>query len=336
MLLRATGFEEELKDLGLELICPTAPARPYSMIGGMRQTVWFDRVDLHPDAPEDAKGADVSYEMLRGLLQKLEAEKGIGSSRVYVGGFSMGGGMALNFLARHPEPLAGVFGFGSFLATETSVYGQLGVPAASTPVLLGHGKADSVVRYDWGLATARRLHERLSALAPASAAAAPRVVFVGVPNLDHELDHRELSVLLGWLGKGGTACPDVAALQERFARQGGIIQEPLGPPATATPTALFDDDDDNLNMAVVRDASGSTTVTLRVPEAALPALLAHPIAARGALFTLARGAAPGLVQTTFESPRPQEVAEAIRERVRARLRDPEGAKGRAEGVCPTS
>jgi predicted esterase len=55
-------------------------------------------------------------------LDKLQAEKGISSSSVFVGGFSMGGGMALEFLARHhPVQLAGVFGFGSFLATGSSV-----------------------------------------------------------------------------------------------------------------------------------------------------------------------------------------------------------------------
>jgi poly(3-hydroxybutyrate) depolymerase len=58
---------------------------------------------------------------LRGILEKLHEEKGIGSESVYVGGFSMGGGMALQLLARHPERMAGVFGLGSFLATDSSV-----------------------------------------------------------------------------------------------------------------------------------------------------------------------------------------------------------------------
>jgi hypothetical protein len=49
----------------LELICPTAPARPYTMAGGMQSNVWFDRTDLHPAAREDAAGADASYQMVR-------------------------------------------------------------------------------------------------------------------------------------------------------------------------------------------------------------------------------------------------------------------------------
>lgn len=325
--LRAAGFEEELKDMGLELHCPAAPPRPYSMLGGMRQTVWFDRIDLHPDAPEDAKGADVSYQLLRDLLAKLKAEKGIESGSVYLGGFSMGGGMSLMALARHPEPLAGVFGFGSFLATQTSVYGQLGAAARATPVLLGHGQSDSAVAYDWGLATARRLHVMLSAAAAPPSAPPPQVSFFGFPHLDHELDHRELALLLGWIRTGATEVPDAALLNQRFARHGGVVKEALGPAPAK----------DDLGMTVVGESgSGSTTVTLRVPEAAVPALLAHPIAARGAHFSSARGPEPGTVQTTFVSPRPQEVAETIRERVRARLRDPDGGRNGAEGVCPTS
>lgn len=61
-MLRASKFEDELQDLGLELICPTAAPRPYSYAGGAPMSVWFDRADLHPDAPEDEKGADDSYE----------------------------------------------------------------------------------------------------------------------------------------------------------------------------------------------------------------------------------------------------------------------------------
>lgn len=281
-MLRAAGFEDALKDQGLELHCPTAPPRPYSMIGGMRQTVWFDRLDLHPDAPEDVKGADASYELLRDLLAKLQAEKGIGSGSVFLGGFSMGGGMVMQFLARHPEPLAGVFGFGSFLATTSVVYGQLQLSAAArtTPVLLGHGQDDSAVLYEWGLETARRLHESLSGAAAAadapSSASSPKVSFFGFPRLDHELDQRELALLLGWLRKGGAEVPDAAPLNRRFARLGGVVQEALEPAPR----------EDDLPMTVVKDgSSGSTTITLRVPEAAIPALLAHPITARGGHFS---------------------------------------------------
>lgn len=71
-------------------------------------------------------------QQLRGILDQLQQEHGIGSRSVFVGGFSMGGGMALQFLARHPEPLGGVFGFGSFLATDSSVY----VPAGPVCLLV--------------------------------------------------------------------------------------------------------------------------------------------------------------------------------------------------------
>jgi hypothetical protein len=191
------------------------------------------------------------------------------------------------------------------------------------------------VNVNWGLTTARRLHQRLTAIAVNQSAAAagagalstPKVAFYGFPDLDHELDQRELSVLLAWLRKGGTAYPDVGP------HLGGVVRVELGP---AAPVMGVD-----VAIAVVEDTAGqggsrSATATFRVPEADVPALLAHPVAVRGGHFSLVRGAEPGTVTTTFVSPRPQEVAEAIRERVRARLLGPEGGKQGAEGVCPTS
>lgn len=79
LMLRYSKFEDELRDLGLELICPTAKPRPYTYAGGMRSTVWFDRTDLHADAPEDAKGADESYEMVRGFWVGLLVWVWVGS-----------------------------------------------------------------------------------------------------------------------------------------------------------------------------------------------------------------------------------------------------------------
>ncbi len=153
--------------------------------------------------------------------------------------------------------------------------------------------------------------------------------FYSFPRLDHELEHRELAVLLGWLRRGGAVYPDAAPLNTRFARLGGVVQEALGPAEA------------QLAMAVVEggsaaDGSRSATATFHVPEAAVPLLVAKSIAARGAHFSFMRGPELGTVQVTFTSPHPQEVAEVLRDRILARLQDPEGANGGAEAVCPTS
>jgi phospholipase/carboxylesterase len=54
------------------------------------------------------------------IIAQLMGE-GIAPNRIFVGGFSMGGGMALQFLARFKRPLAGVFAMSSFLATDSRV-----------------------------------------------------------------------------------------------------------------------------------------------------------------------------------------------------------------------
>lgn len=213
-------------------------------------------------------------------------------------------------------------------------YGELGESATATPILLGHGLHDSAVDYDWGLSTARHLHQRLGELSPTSF----RVAFFGFPRLDHELDQRELTVLSSWLRAGGAAYPDVAPLKERFARLGGVVWEALGSPVVVQQSPPMGSDVE-LAMTLTEEegSEGSVTVVFHnIPAAAMPALLAHPIAVHGAHFALVQGSKAGNVQTTFVSPRPQEVVEALRARVKARLQDPDGGRGGAEGVCPVS
>ena len=44
--------ESRLREAGIELHCPSARPIPYRLAGGQRSSVWFDRYELEPSAPE--------------------------------------------------------------------------------------------------------------------------------------------------------------------------------------------------------------------------------------------------------------------------------------------
>ncbi|KAM3573552.1 hypothetical protein VYU27_004462 [Nannochloropsis oceanica] len=234
-VLRATGFTQRMKTLGLSVHCPTALPRPYSFAGGAVSTVWFDRTNLHISAPEDKAGMDASFAVLSDLMEKLETEHGVPSSHIYLGGFSMGGGMALAALTRQMKPLAGVFAIGSFLAADSDVYKQQQQQRWRLPrLLLAHGQADMVVPYSWGEATAKKLYALSRAQKKEDEGEEmgrdDLVAFYRFPHLQHEFDRRVLSVLARWIESGAKIFPDVSKEQA----DGSVIRVPLGQNSSLT------------------------------------------------------------------------------------------------------
>lgn len=349
-VLRATGFTRRMKALNIAVHCPTAKARPYSFAGGALSNVWFDRTDLHISAPEDTAGMDASFAVLRQLMDKLETEQGIPSSRVFLGGFSMGGGMALAALARQTKPLAGVFAIGSFLAADSDVYKQQQQRQQwSLPrLLLAHGQADMVVPYAWGEATAKKLF----ALSPKGGngengggeGEEEKVAFYGFPRLQHEFDQRVLSVLARWIESGARHFPDVAEEQA----DGKVLRVALGPPSPPPPRAAGAAGGGGGGGAAAKGTSGVCTpceiqmtleeeieaggvrrhrATFRVQQDKVESFLSRPVAARGAHFSFIPGKEPDTFCLVFESPRPEETANAVLEKVRSRLADPHAPEG---------
>ncbi len=323
--LNVTGFTQQLRRLGLSVHTPTAKARPYSFAGGALSNVWFDRVDLDPGAPEDSRGMDASFAAVKGLMDQLEAEHGIPSSRVFLGGFSMGGGMALACLSRQKTPLAGMFALGSFLATDSAVYKTATRPLPR--LLLCHGQADGVVPYEWGLATAQRLH----ALSLADTEEeADKVAFYGFPRLQHEFDHRVLSVLGRWIESEASTFPDVAEAQA----DGKVVRVSLGDGRQTTKKNTKAGTCDDIQVALEKSVDGKHQVRFQLPPGKASLFLDKPVAARGALFSFMAGPAPDTLCTEFESPRPQEVADAILQKIKGRIEDPHAPEGLS--ACQTS
>lgn len=106
------------------MVYPTAPVQPYTPMDGMLSNVWFDRKEITIDAKEDRLSLAKIYESVNELIRN-EVDKGISPSRIIVGGFSMGGALALHTGYHLNQKLGGVFAMSSFLNNNSIVYDSI-------------------------------------------------------------------------------------------------------------------------------------------------------------------------------------------------------------------
>ncbi|GFP93095.1 acyl-protein thioesterase 2 [Phtheirospermum japonicum] len=81
---------ESLSLPNIKWICPTAPTRPVTILGGFSCAAWFDMGELSEDCPDDFEGLDASAAHIANLLSTEPADIKLG-----IGGFSMGAATAL-------------------------------------------------------------------------------------------------------------------------------------------------------------------------------------------------------------------------------------------------
>ncbi|CAM9167017.1 unnamed protein product [Chrysoparadoxa australica] len=170
------------------LVYPTASARPYSLSGGALSNVWHDRAQLSESAAiTDLDGLNASFAQVENEIEILE-QKGIPSSSIYLGGFSMGGGLALQYLQRRTSAfrLGGIFCLASFLATQSPVFTPK--QPLAVPVYMAHGQNDTLVPAAWGKNTFNKLKD-----------IGYDVSWKEYKGLDHELGGEELEDLAEWL-----------------------------------------------------------------------------------------------------------------------------------------
>lgn len=129
-----------------EVITPTAKLRPYTYHGGEYTRVWFDRsVDFHEtglDDKEDTDGINQSLATLMQTINDMESQY----DHIFLGGFSMGGGLVLHGLRMQlSSKVRGLFTMGSFLVQRSMVLREresLSTRSSQLPLLMMHGKSD--------------------------------------------------------------------------------------------------------------------------------------------------------------------------------------------------
>jgi predicted esterase len=85
-------------------------------------------------------------------------EAGIPSNRIVLGGFSQGGAMSLFSGITSDKRLGGIFGLSCYLLLHSKL-NELTKNGANkeTPIFMGHGDSDPLVRPEWGVKTAQEL-----------------------------------------------------------------------------------------------------------------------------------------------------------------------------------
>ncbi|EHB00239.1 Lysophospholipase-like protein 1 [Heterocephalus glaber] len=166
------------------------PPRPYTPMRGGLSNVWFDRLKISADCPEHLESIDAMCQALTELIDE-EVCSGISKSRILLGGFSMGGCMAMHLAYRNHQDVAGVFALSSFLNKASAVYQALQKMDGVLPELFQcHGMADELVLHSWGEET----NSMLKCLGV-------NTKFYSFPNVYHELSKTELETLKYWILK---------------------------------------------------------------------------------------------------------------------------------------
>ncbi|KAF2207431.1 hypothetical protein CERZMDRAFT_51002 [Cercospora zeae-maydis SCOH1-5] len=145
-----------------KFVFPNAPQIPITVNMGMRMPGWYDIADFGDLAnrSEDEAGILRSQKVFHTLIEE-EIKAGIPTERIVLGGFSQGGAMSLMAGITAPSKLGGIFGLSCYLLLQGKVRDLVpkDSPNQKTPIFMGHGDADQVVRYDWGKKTAEQLKE---------------------------------------------------------------------------------------------------------------------------------------------------------------------------------
>jgi len=145
-------------ELAVRFVFPHAPAIPVTLNGGMVMPAWYDIVSLDSRG-HDEEGVARSSRQVSALIER-EIERGVPSERIILGGFSMGGAIALHAGLRYPERLAGIMGLSCYLLRAESLDDEASATNAETPVLLCHGSQDPMVPVQLGEAARATIEGR--------------------------------------------------------------------------------------------------------------------------------------------------------------------------------
>ncbi|KAL3418241.1 phospholipase/Carboxylesterase [Phlyctema vagabunda] len=159
----ATNHFEHVK-----FIFPSAPVIPITVSGGQPMPAWFDIVRPRGTTPFTDRRADQDevrvfcFKDYFHDLIKSEVEAGIPAARIILGGFSQGGAMSIFSGITATTKLGGIFGLSCFLPLHLILGESLpkDIPNQDTPIFIGHGDRDGMVKLEWGQESVEILRKR--------------------------------------------------------------------------------------------------------------------------------------------------------------------------------
>lgn len=139
----ADAFKTEARNDNIKVICPHSADRSVTLNMGMRMPAWYDLYGLSANSQEDEAGIRAASQYVHQLID-AEVAAGIPANRIAVGGFSMGGALAIYAGLTYPQKIGGIVGLSSFFLQRNKFPGNF-TANNGTPIFLGHGNADPLV-----------------------------------------------------------------------------------------------------------------------------------------------------------------------------------------------
>ena len=128
----------------IRFIFPHAEMIPVTINNGYVMRAWYDILGMDLVKREDESGLRKSQQQIEQLIAH-EIERDIPTDRIILAGFSQGCAMTLQTGLRYPKKLAGLLCLSGYLPLADSVSAERSEANSSTPVLMAHGRADTVV-----------------------------------------------------------------------------------------------------------------------------------------------------------------------------------------------
>jgi predicted esterase len=145
--------EEAMKQKKLQhvnFVFPDAPMKAVTLNFGMKMPAWYDIKRLEDvRSSQDEVGVLEGVEILKQLIAD-ENDKGIPANRVVIGGFSQGCALSLATSVTLDKKLAGILGLSGYLPIIDKLVSIQREVNLKTPVFLGHGTNDNVVKFEFG------------------------------------------------------------------------------------------------------------------------------------------------------------------------------------------
>ncbi|ORX39168.1 Phospholipase/carboxylesterase/thioesterase [Kockovaella imperatae] len=188
---------------GLKWILPHAPLQPVTINQGMRMPSWFDlsTLDKLTDSKyDDERGLLASIASVDALIQ-AEVDAGIPESKIFLGGFSQGGAVAMYSGLTGKRRLGGLLALSTWIPLNHKVPQTLTTHSRDIPIFWGHGKDDPVVAYEFGERSVDLLTRQLGfpRVPAGSIFARPGLRFQTYEHIGHGTNQREIEDIKLWL-----------------------------------------------------------------------------------------------------------------------------------------
>ncbi|XP_068759398.1 lysophospholipase-like protein 1 [Montipora capricornis] len=153
-------IHRELEFDHIRVIFPQAPDIPYRipLVDGTQTGLWYEQISYSPTTAERKDSINYSCSLIRQFVN-MEKSRGIAHDKIIIGGFDMGGTLAMHVGYRFLTDIAGVFALSSILSSKSIVFEKirrdmiLHKNKRFPPIWMWHGDVDPN-RLRWAAHTA--------------------------------------------------------------------------------------------------------------------------------------------------------------------------------------